>query len=317
MALLCGELGAGSPARRGTEYSPKLPQFLAALSAGAPAEQAFASVYRKDLGQIEADLRNHWAQTSVPAATLKRQTSYSPVLSTIRSQAEPNPLMVELFLANILAASPQKQREAEARLTALESEYPATPEVEESLAYLVLRQKRTAEAKEHMRAAVRCGSRNADLLVRYASIAEQDGATAEQVLPLLEEALELDPENDLIRLRSAQRTAKTGSFQRAISHSGGCANRNDERVLRLLVYRCLLSGESRQSESGSGICAASSRQSAIRRRADQCRRSGPLRSESGRNPNRSSGGILKTFVPTAAAVGERKSGYWAEVNVHC
>ncbi len=198
-------------------YSPRLPAFLADLSAGASATDAFKRIYGATLEQVSSDLRSYWGQSTTAIKIVKCQDeTASESLTAATSKEERSASAIELMLANLLATNRDKQQSAEALLTTLSLQYSDEPRIEESLAYLLLSQQRVEEAKIHMARAVRLRSNDADLIFRYAVMEENAGSPDTEILALLKRSLEFEPENNTARLAVASREARSGAFQAAI-----------------------------------------------------------------------------------------------------
>ena len=222
-------------------YSSKLPEFLADLSAGASTTDACERAYGADLEQISLDLRSYWGQRVTATKTFKCQDeSVSASLVAMTAKEERSAAGIDLMLANLLAANPDKQESAEARLNTLSLQYPDDPHMEESLVYLLLRQQRLDEAKTHLARAVRLGSNDPDLIFRYALLEEKAGSPDSDILVLLERCLKLEPENNGVRLAAASREARAGAFPAAIATLAPLKNpsRNDSYLASYTLAFC-------------------------------------------------------------------------------
>ena len=222
-------------------YSSKLPEFLADLSAGNSTTEVFERAYGLDLEQVSSDLRSYWGQSVTATKTVKCQDeSPSGFLAAETGTEERSAAGIDLLLANLLAANPDKQEFAEARLNTLAFQHPDDPRMEESLAYLLLRQQRIDEAKTHMARAVRLGSKDSDLTFRYALLEEKAGAPDTDILVLLGRCLKLEPHNNGVRLATASRQARAGAFQEAIATLDQLKNpsRNDSYLASYTLAFC-------------------------------------------------------------------------------
>ena len=110
-------------------------------------DESFRRVYGKQPEAIERDLRRFVKQGVFPVVALKT-VEYGrsrPIVQNADSAA------TELLLAGLLASHRSSAQAAEERLLELIDTYPHLAEAEESLAYLYLREDRSAEARIHFR----------------------------------------------------------------------------------------------------------------------------------------------------------------------
>lgn len=194
-------------------YSHGFPQFLVRISAGIPAPECFRAVYDKSVDEVTADLSHHIQRSMA--------TRFYPLAgSHIRWAPEPLPVsagQVETMLANVLAANPARQTEAEERLTALSQQFPGDPEPEESLGDLALRRNDPEQARVHFVRAAERKSNNPDVLYQAARLQQAAAAPDSQVIELLERLLAIQPQNESARLNLAVLAARQQDYSRAVS----------------------------------------------------------------------------------------------------
>jgi Flp pilus assembly protein TadD len=194
-------------------YSYGFPRFVAGISAGMSALECFRTVYGKSISQVIGDLSNHIRRSMATRAY---------PLPGRRVQSAPEHLQVpegqiEAMLANVLAANPARQAEAEARLITLSRQFPSDPLPEESLGDLALRRNDAAQARIHFVTAVERNSKNPDVLYEAARLQQAVGAPDSQVIELLERLLAIQPENESARLNLAVLAARQQDYGRAVS----------------------------------------------------------------------------------------------------
>lgn len=194
-------------------YSPGFPRFVAGISAGTPAPQCFHDVYGKSVSQVMADLSHHiqrsMATRFYPLA--------GPHIESAPERLTASEGQVEIMLANVLAANPVRQVEAEQRLTTLSQQFPDDPRTEESLGDLALRRNDPERARIHFVRAAERNSKNPDVLYQAARLQQAAGAPDSQVIDLLERLLAIQPENESARLNLAVLAAREQDYSRAVS----------------------------------------------------------------------------------------------------
>ena len=174
-------------------YSAQFPDFLKLVSSGVASTDALLRVYGKSLEQMESDLKQYKPRMAANAARLNIQlrNSYGePQVKALSQKDE------ELALADLLAAHPATAPKAIQMLNELAKQNPDNPLVEESLGYAAWSMSRVDEARSYFCHAVEHGSRNSDIVYRYAVMQKQAGAPDEEVMRLFERVLELSPDFD-------------------------------------------------------------------------------------------------------------------------
>jgi Protein of unknown function (DUF1570) len=194
------------------KYSGKLREFLAAVSSGTITIRAFEQIYGKELAQVESDFGEYWTRKKGTESLLPCPLETASDVATPLVVRAADPLETDPLLARVLAANPNAQYAAEQKLEALVAERPNETGVHEALAYILLRQNRVAEAETQLETSVQMGSQNADLIYRYALLAESHGAPDRKVLDLLERAIRIEPQNESIRRALASRQKDQRSF---------------------------------------------------------------------------------------------------------
>lgn len=146
-------------------YSGRFQQFFSSLSSGKSASQAFRDVYGKSERAVALDLRAYLRRRALPVSPpsmSRRKNEQNPVVQEIGLTG------TELLLADLLASHQSSAAAARERLVTLSRNYPLMAEVDESLAWLDLREGRRRDAWMHFQAALEKGSKDVDLLSLFA-----------------------------------------------------------------------------------------------------------------------------------------------------
>lgn len=196
------------------DYASAFPKFVESVSGGANPRDSLAQIYNKSLDQVATDLKAYLSRRQLPTHVFD--------LDVAAAQAEPRPLaspreQVDLALADLAASNPSAEAEGAAELNSVSGKYPDSPEAEESLGYLALRRNRLDEARLHFRKAVERHTRTAEVVFYLAHLDSQAGAPPEQVIALLNRALELNPDYYEARLELGFVAAKARRFDLATS----------------------------------------------------------------------------------------------------
>ena len=130
--------------------------------------------------------------------------------------SEPSSFNTGLALAELLASRRDTMSEAQERLLALEKENPQSAEVEESLGYLAWRRNDLPETRRHFDLAVQHGSKNVKMIVADAGLTQQSGADPQKAVDLLDEAIELRPDDAETRIFLAEVEAGRGRYGRVL-----------------------------------------------------------------------------------------------------
>src|SRR5579884_1917295 len=194
-------------------YSRGFPRFATGISAGVPATECLQRIYGKSVDQVMRDLSHH---------IQRRMTTRLYPLAPSDMQPTPEQLpatdgQIEIMLANVLAASPARQAEAETRLATLSQRFPNDPRPEESLADLALRRNDPEQARLHFVKAAERNSTNPNVLYQAARLQQAAGAPDLQVMDLLERLLAIQPQNESARLNLAVLAAREQDYGRAVS----------------------------------------------------------------------------------------------------
>lgn len=175
----------------GKGYSPDFSKLIAALASGRSTADCFQSLYGKSLAQITNDLRAYTHQSTVRGAVFDVKLSKPDLEPAVSEASEFN---VDLALSDLLASRTKTSAEAAERLSRLANEHPESAEVQESLGYLAWEQGNTAKARESFKLAFEKGSKNPEMLYHYSELLGESGASARQMLPVLQRAVAIKPD---------------------------------------------------------------------------------------------------------------------------
>jgi tetratricopeptide (TPR) repeat protein len=156
-------------------------------------------VFGKQIAGVEKDLRDYMRRRAFFAALFDVTLEKSAEEPEVRPATA---LESGAALAGIFESTGRVE-EARRAYEQLARDYPAEPQIPESLAYVALRAGKTEEARAQFARAVALGSRNSRLYYDYAGLIEDAGTRREEQTRLLAKAVELDPEYRTARLQLA------------------------------------------------------------------------------------------------------------------
>ncbi len=222
------------------EYRPKFPQVMRSISNGTPSVSALETIYGKPIGKIQADLQGYlrggkFQGVLVPAKLEKVEDDM---------KAEPaEDFAVKLVLAE-LGDRPGNEKAARAALEELAAQKPDRPELYLDLAYLDLRGRQMADAREHFGKAFDLGSRNPRMLWDYGRMAE--GSEPSKAAQALGELLQQAPDRLEVRLELASVELNSHHAKDALETLAPVKKVTPEdapRLLMLLTYANLATGD--------------------------------------------------------------------------
>ena len=196
------------------EYKSSFSKFMAAIAAGQPAAECFQSIYGKSTAQVTRDLHSYVNRSTLNAAIFDIKLSKSELEPEV---SEPSELAVNLALADLLATQKRNNEEVSQRLTKLAADHPEDVDVQESLGYLAWSQGNAEKARDCFKFAFDHGTKNAEMLNHYASLLHESGASPQQILPVLQRAVELSPDDQIAWLNLASTTVAAGQYGVALS----------------------------------------------------------------------------------------------------
>ncbi len=202
----------------GTAYYKHFGEFVSAMSAGRSEEEAFELAWGKNVAGVETDLDRYLRQERLSG--LLYETKVQPDDSTPLVGALPQQDL-DLSFADLLSSNPYAAPGIEQKLMELSRKHPDDPGFEELLGYLALREKRTELAESHFSKAVDRQSKDPVAVYNSARLQQSSGAAPDQVIPLLERALELNPDYVPARIDLGFTAAKANRFNLAAATLAG------------------------------------------------------------------------------------------------
>ena len=179
-------------------YAARFPDFLKAVSSGTSSADALLQVYAKSLEQVESDLKQYRprmaANTSVFDVCVGNALA-EPQVKRLSDEEK------RLALADLLAAHPVTARAALQALTELAKQNPDNPSISEKMGAAAWSLGRMDDARSYFSRAVERGSRNAEMIYRYAMLQKQAGSPPQEIMNLFERVLELSPGFDDARFQ--------------------------------------------------------------------------------------------------------------------
>ena len=180
-----------------TQYRPKFADVLREISGGTPSRAALEKIYGKPLSQIDKELQSYLRgghfQGALIAAKLER------IGDDLAAQPAAQ-FDVDLLLTR-LKDRPGNEAATEKSLQALIAQDPKRPEPQIDLGYLLWRQKRGDDAREHFAKAFESGGRSPRLLWDYGRM--EVSHDAQVAVRALSELLSQNPDRLEVRLELA------------------------------------------------------------------------------------------------------------------
>ena len=194
------------------EYAPRFNALLSALGSGVPSARAVTQVYGKSLDLVARDMRV-WIDGHTSSSMPLPGVGISK--ASIQCST-PSPFMVQSLTAELLMATGQLDR-AESLYRDLEKESPSDGDIAAALGTIALRKKDDATARREWKRAIELGTRDATLCYQYATLADEAGLTEDEIRPVLQRALSLNPDFDDARYRLALLEKSAGQYERALA----------------------------------------------------------------------------------------------------
>ncbi len=196
------------------QYRPQFGKFLTLLGGGLPATNAFWQAYAKTTVQVQQDLQQYLRGTSFNAAVFDVKLQKSDEQPDIEDAP---PLESAMVLADLLALSGKKD-EAKQRYDSAARQFPKNWEPEAGLAELALHDKDIDGAGRHFARAAELGSTNARLYYNYAMTLRRGGQKDAALIPVLKQALALDPDYQDAHHYLAFCMLQSQDFEGAVEH---------------------------------------------------------------------------------------------------
>lgn len=171
-------------------YSRRFNTFLYTVSNGRTAREALGTVYGKDVATVQADLDEYLKRRTLPALLYDIRVESTPEQVTIAALSKAE---LDLSVADLLSSNATAGAEAEIKVQQLAREHPEEAGFEESLGYVALRAHESDQARVHFGNAVERQSNDPVTIYNSARLEQEAGAPPGEVIPLLQRALELNP----------------------------------------------------------------------------------------------------------------------------
>ncbi len=214
-------------------YRPRFMEFLKSLMAGVSAARVFQDVYGKSLEQVTKDLRYYMNGDRM------RVVLFDVKLEKSAEQPETKPappLESGVLLAEVLS-SLRKGGEARRMLEDLAGRYPKEPGAFEGLASLELRERNWERAAVHFQRAAELGATGSKFYYEYAMTVRRAGGKAADRIPILQKAVELQPDFVEARLSLGFDLLNEGRHAEALGVLAGIKRIKEEQAVSL--YRAL------------------------------------------------------------------------------
>lgn len=223
-------------------YRQELPRLMKALGEGKTPAEAFQTVYRLSLEQLDKVLKSYVYGDRFNAGFFNAQfgkTSQELTVTRLTSYES------GIILSDLLTGL-GKYEDAARMYESLARRQPNRAEAEQGLAYLALRKGDREMALRHFERAVSLDSNNPQLYRDYAGILEQSGVRDRELQMVLEKALSLDPGSVDTRMRLARHFLRNEQFSQALAHYQQIKQLNEEQAdayFEGLFVACYRTGE--------------------------------------------------------------------------
>ena len=205
-------------------YRPRFPELIAALSSGAPSDQALTTTYRKPLDEIAGDLRT-WVDKRQVTPEALPELAAGTVEATL---SEIPSLTWRGVLAGLLLTTDKFDR-AEAAYQELARAVPENADYPGSLAVIALHKRDWKGARQYWQRALDLGLEDADACYRYALLADSAGLAATDFRPALERAVAVRPDFDNAHYLLAHLDNNAGRYGSAVAHLAAMRTVSAER----------------------------------------------------------------------------------------
>jgi tetratricopeptide (TPR) repeat protein len=191
-------------------YAPHFGELLDAASSGPPTIGTLTRIYNKPTAAITTDLQD-WVRSSRAGITLPG----IPHATQDVSSSELASFEASLLIAELLMASGDLDR-ADMAYRELQKERPHDAGVAAALGVVALRKGDRTRALAQWKQAMQLGVRDAGMCFQYAIVAENAGASADEVAAALRRALELRPDFDDARYKLGLLESNRGNYSEAL-----------------------------------------------------------------------------------------------------
>lgn len=196
-------------------YAPRFSSFLEALTAGQSSMTALQLAFSKTPAQVQHDLDSYLEHPRLPTI----EKPFSPLLAAAAassSLAKLSSAEMDVQLSDLSLSNPNSRAALQSRLAIAADQLPQNAAVEESLGFAALQQGKMEDARSHFRAAVDRRSSDPNVLFYLAHLDHAAGLPSARVMPLLEQALALNPALGDARLELALLATEDGDYRKAL-----------------------------------------------------------------------------------------------------
>lgn len=193
-------------------YSPKFPEFVAAIARGSSTADAFKTIYGKSLDDVMKDLRAYMrgGKVNVMVMDVKLDKSVE------KPVPQPAPeIDLRLTFALILQRG-DKKAEAAAAYQQLEADFPAAWQTHQAIGNRAWEKGDYNAAREHYARAVALSPNDANVYFNYAKLLQGNASDREQLASALGKALELNPALSDARYLLGLTLYNMGRYARAV-----------------------------------------------------------------------------------------------------
>ncbi len=247
------------------DYRSKFSQAMNMISQGSNSVDALEKTYGKSIGEIEADLRAYLRGGRFQAMLFPMK------LDKITDDLNATPadeFDVKLLLSEV-AERPGREAETRKSLEELVAANPKRPEAYVDLGYLDLRQRHSAEAREHFGKAFDLGARGPRLLWEYGRLTESGDPV--RAIVVLAELLKQEPDRLDVRIEVASLQIRTHVPKDALQTLAPVKKvtpENAPKVLTLIAYASLDAGDRDKAREAANELKKVSTSAEERERAD-------------------------------------------------
>ncbi|MCS7026059.1 MAG: hypothetical protein NZV14_14745 [Bryobacteraceae bacterium] len=176
--------------RLGETFRGVFSAFFQAVAAGEPPGAALQRFFGKSLAELLAEVERYLRQGALPVAEYPLLVETAPAATTLTPLSD---IEGELAFAELAYACrrPEAAQRSYQKLSRRVAENPAA--ISRALALLALADRRTQQAKLHFQNVLETPQVPADVHFEYAMLLRDEGASREQYLPHLRQAVTLDP----------------------------------------------------------------------------------------------------------------------------
>ncbi len=199
--------------RLSPSYLDGFPDFVERVNNGTQTADALQKVYGKSVADVGKDVKAYVQQTTL------RAVLYNVSLSKMSLDPRVGPateFQSDLALAELLAAHRESAAEAKRQLLALKGQEPKNAEIDESLGYLAWQANNTGEARTHFASAVHNGSKDVQMRMDYAQLADEEDSSSQLPVDLARSAVAFAPDKTSAKILFSQLEAERHHYGSAL-----------------------------------------------------------------------------------------------------